>query len=311
MNKFLLFFICIVSYWFDTFGLIIYAAEIPAARLGNERLVLIKAVDSNRQTFIVNQGANERIGRLQESLFTTGDISVRARAIEVSRFSSLWKVTGTNVILPFEPEQSVIFSPHLNDVWSDVVRVTAYEKDERERERRRWSLEDYFILRASVSRGVSESITDTTAQSIQRGGYQFEALYNFSLIGPVDFGLGFRADYERAIQNEPALEIPTNRFFIMSEISYSFAPFDNGDFFYVSAAAGIGLSRTDVSGDINQGSTLLFPAARVGFAKMIGRNKALLFEFIAESLSSEELTEGQIDQRTTLINLKGAIGLRF
>ena len=286
--------------------------EIPAAVFGNEKLVLIKAVDEQKKTFIASVGYHDEISPHQESLFTNENISLRARAIEVSRNHSLWELRDRRATLPFEAQESVIFSYQLKNVWGEVTRAIAFEKLQTQREQRQWSKEEYFSTRFSLSYGVAESITETSAdQQGTRGGQQVEVLYHRPFLQNIDMGFGIRLDFEKLIQENPSLEIPTNRYLGMFELSYHFPSFLNGDFIYVGAAAGYGLSRTDVSGDVNDGDAWVLPLVKLGYAKMIGSNRAFLIELVGESITANEVTVIDSDQRTTIINAKLSVGLRF
>lgn len=286
--------------------------HVCAQTLGNDRLVLIKAVDQQKKTFIINQGAHDNIHLRQESLFSSEDISFRARAIEVARHNSLWELTDRRGAVPFEQDEAVVFSHNIKDVFHSVTRAQALEETIQVRSEIEWTKREYFNVRASLSFGLKESITDTPGDmNANRGGQQFEVLYNVPLIGPLDIGFGFRADFERLIQDDPSLEIPTTRYLGVAEISYRLPSFQNGDFFYVAAAAGYGTSQTTVSGETNSGDVMVLPIAKVGYAKMVGRNRAFIVELVGESLSAIEKTPQDVEQKSTIVNGKISVGLRF
>lgn len=291
----------------------LFAEEIPPVIFGTEKVVLVKAIDQARRTFVINKGHQNNIGRHQESFFTTPDASIRARALEVSRYSSLWQVTTQSGTLPFEHNQDIIYTEAANDIWSHLTRAQAYESYQKRMEQRLWVADQYWATKVSFSRALSESITETSAaQSDVRGGVQFEALYNIDAFNIVDIGIGVRLDFEKLVLKEPRLEIPTNRYFLMTELTYNFSPFSlNGDFIYAGVAFGYGLSRTQVDNVINQGPTWVVPSAKLGYSRMIGRNKALVFEVVAESITSTELTIGNLEQKTNIINAKASVGMRF
>lgn len=289
------------------------AIELPHPSKERQKLVLVKAVDSEKRSFIVNIGYSDGVSNGLESLFTTKDFTIRAQAVEVSRFASLWRIDNQQARIPFSQNEYVIFNFHLENILTDLQRHVLLEQELMAREKDLWRLENYWTARLSLSRGLYESITETTAeQDTTRGGFQGELSYYIpSFLPIVDYGLGVRFDQEKVVLSSPSLEIPTQRLFLMNELTYNFSTLPGGNFFYLSAGAGAGLSRTNVDGDINQGTVWILPSVRLGHALVSKRERAYLFEIAAESLSAKEKTRFGVQQTTTIINAKIGLGVRF
>lgn len=295
-------------------GLIILASSHPAFAL--EQLVIIDAVSASKQTFVVQRGAEDGITIGTESLFSNENISVLARAIEVSRQHSLWKIKEQNATFPFQKDESVVFNKSRTNIWSELPNIqkrVSRAKRQEEVFAQLYGDGTTFQLRGNFSNTFYESTTDTDSnRAPERTGMHIEALYHWRIWEKFEIGIGLRYDQEDAVISDPELTIPTTRIMGLSELTYHFSDFQGqGNNFYVAGAVGIGRSQTQIDDAVSTGLATVLPSVRLGYIVRRPNGFDFTFETVAEAISAQESFIDTKEQTTNLVNAKVAFGVRF
>lgn len=81
------------------------APVIESWELPNDELLIIQAVATTKKNFVVRKGFDDGVALGQESLFSTNSLSVLCKAVEVSRFHSLWVPLDKRTMVPFEKKR--------------------------------------------------------------------------------------------------------------------------------------------------------------------------------------------------------------
>jgi hypothetical protein len=66
-----------------------------------------------------------------------------------------------------------------------------------------------------------------------------------------------------------------------------------------------------VSGESSKGYAMILPALKGGFQTELGESKFLLIEAIIEATSATETFQNGIEQKTSTLNTKLALGFKF
>lgn len=281
-----------------------------------EELVVIQAVSSTKKTLVLNRGFADGIGLYTESLFSTQDVSLAARAIEVAHNYSLWELNDKKAIFPFEKEQLVTFNRDQTSIWNEIPEVKnqlastkftqdTYVKPEAPRH--------HFGPRISLSNTFYESVSETDSErKPKRSGLTVEGFYFLRYSPRIELGFGLRLDQEDAVITDPDLTIPSQRIFGLSELTYHFEPMRRSqNNFFVSLGAGIGQSQTEVDEAVSTGMAVLLPYTRVGYLMRRGKRTAFIVEATAEAISTNESFIDTEEQTTNLVNVRLGLSLRF
>lgn len=282
-----------------------------------EELIIIQSVSSTKKTFVVRKGKAEGVLPNQESLFTNEKFSLAARAIEVNRDFSLWQLSDTRAIVPFQKGETVNYTNTIENLYTEIpmLRFDPKELAEQARERNRIATlrQETWMIRGNLSYTMSESITDTAADlESSRSGINLELQRLWSFHPNMTLGFGLRYDKENTSLENPNIDIPTTRVMGVADFVYHFEGFgDRGDHLYLGVGIGVGRSTTQIDDSTSTGLATLLPAARFGYQKQLSNGVALIAETIAESVSAtESFTDGP-EQKTNLVNAKFAIGIKF
>lgn len=279
---------------------------IPLLSLHAETIVIIKAVSNTDSTFVLHLGRQDGISVGQESLFSTENTSLKAMAIEVGRDFSYWKLNDPMATVPFHPEQFVFYSNASDSIYKELAVLEGKTKTFEP------ASKPFWIARMAISQGLTESISEVdNAIASSRSGFQIELLYGNKLLDNFYYALGLRMDNEKAIINNPALEIPTTRFFGTAELTYHFPKFENSkNHFYATAGIGYGISKSVVDQDPGQGIAWALPIARFGFLKNYN-NFNYLFELVFEGITMKETYSDGRNQTTSITNAKISFGVKI
>lgn len=276
--------------------------------MADDEVVLIQAVSTTGKTFIIRRGAEDGISFGQESLFSTKNSSFTARAIEVNRNLSLWKLKDKRGAVPFGKGDFVTYTNNIENVWTEIPKIQLAPKQELVfKESSNW------LFQGNYSLAMSEAVSDTSeSKTTDRVGYQFEFLYARRFAVHWEWATGFRLDRENATLQEPALDVPTNRYLATAQITYHFENFKNSDDnLYLSIAASYGISNTSIDDAVSTGTTLVLPVVKFGYISVVSPNYSLYYELAAEGLAQEESFTDTTAQTTNIINTKASIGIRF
>ena len=279
----------------------------------NEVVLVVQAVSTDKTSFVVRRGAVEGIVPGQESLFTTKNVSLAATVVEITREHSLWKLSDPRGSVPFEKGDTLIFTNAIESLPLEIsFRRSVLEEKKREEREEMERQPDPFgrtFLRSSFSYGFSETtgeISEASGDST-RTGLQLEGLYMLKLSSRFDLAFGLRFDRDTLIQENPALEIPTSRFFVVTESFFNFEGLNT----YLGFGLAAGKSETEVGSLSVEGRALSFPTIRVGHRKSMGEKLALHTEAAFEYLLVEENFPGKILQETVILSGKLSFGISF
>lgn len=274
----------------------------------DDELVLIQAVSTSGKTFVIRKGAEEGVATGQESLFSTRDSSFTAVAVEANRFFSLWRLKDNRGAVPFAKNEFVTFTNNIESVWTELPKLQLAPKEELV-----FKQSYGFLLRTNFSYAMSETVSNIDDEkTASRVGYQLEVLYGIRFAVHWETIFGFRFDRENATLQDPALDVPTNRYMVAGELIYHFENFARSDNnAYLGIGLAYGLSNTTVEDAVSTGTTAAIPIVKLGYINRISPNYSLVFEGSIESLSQKEAYTDTGDQTTNITNSKISIGLRL
>ena len=288
---------------------------ISPAIFAKEELIVIQTVSSNRRSFVVAKGYKDGILRGQEYIFSSENVSIVCKAIEVSRDFSLWAPKAHTVTLPFNKEDVISLNSSVyGNVGLEVAADASLVPEENINELySTFRKSNNIALKMAYNRGLSQSSSSvSTEKNPARTGFSMAADYNYRFLPEFEMSLGVRLDNEVYRIEQPELDIPTKRTMLMASATYHLVNFSETKInLYLTVAAGIGKSTTTINEESSSGIVTIIPEARIGYLMPLSKSWAMLFESSVESLSSTETFNDGTEQTTNLLNVKATIGLRF
>lgn len=269
-------------------------------------LIMIQAVSDTKRTFITRNGKRQGVIRGVTGTFTADDISVLAKAINVTGNFTQWELINQDAILPFEKGKIITYYAATEYIWALTP----------ESERRKYikseipQLKHSWVFKGALTRGLSESVSDSPATVTNRGGFLGEIYYERDIHGPMAFDFGLR--YEREVVNYSGASFITSRSLAIADIIYYFEflrEYVRGRF-YLAAGAGYGMSNTSTVGLSQSGPVGLLPAVKMGISLPFDETWEFLTDGAFESLQTKEQQESGRYQTTTQTNFKFGFGLR-
>ena len=269
-------------------------------------LVMVQAVSDSKKTFITRNGKRQGMMRGMTATFTAEDISVLAKAINVTGQFTQWELINQEAILPFEKGTIVTYYAATEYLWALAPESERkkYIKSEVPHPKRS------LVFKGALTRGLSESVSDTPATTSNRGGFLGEIYYERDIHGPLAFDLGLR--HEREVINYPGASLITVRTLAIADIIYYFdfmREYLPGKFF-IAAGMGYGLSNTSTVGLSQSGPVGLLPVVKLGMALPFNDTWDFISDGALESLQTSEEQESGRKQTTTQTNFKFGFGLR-
>jgi hypothetical protein len=240
--------------------------------------------------------------------FTAEDISVLARAINVSGNFTQWQLINQDAIIPFEKGTIVTYYPATEYIWALAPESERrkYIKSEIPRTKRSW------VFKGALSRGLSESVSDAPANTPKRGGYMGEVYFEKDLYYNLAFDVGLR--YEREVINLEGASFLTKRSMAIVDLIYYFdglRDYISGGRFFLGAGLGYVLSNTSTVGLSQSGPVSMLPTVKAGVSLPFNNdNWEFVFDTAFESLNTREEQESGRIQTTTQTNFKVGFGLR-
>ena len=277
-------------------------------------LIVIENVSISKKTFIIRKGKLDGILVDQDSIFTTSKFSIVARAIEVTRQFSVWKVPLKHTNVPFEKHQYVTMTNNEDAIWKTVINVeNQIEKIQKEQKEIQRLPEDTLQIRGGFSKGLSESSSNVqSGQTTNRTAFQFSITYLKNFFTRFELGVGIRYDQESARNKSPTIIIPTNRFIILGELLYHFSNFKiSKKHFYSGLVLGLGRSTTTIGSDQTVGDVTILPEAKIGIFIPFKQRYAFTIETSLEAISMVEKFNDKTAQTTNVMNAKLSAGFRF
>lgn len=286
-----------------------------------DELVVIKDTENCGQTFSILKGSIEDIEVGVSKVFTVKNISVLARAMQVSDYYSEWRLVNTKACVPFQKGEYVLINTPPETIYSQMAMLEKMHPLELDKLKERANVirAPYFWgVRTFFSYTVSESISETQNpyQLINRAGAQFEGFYGRPVkkIHHLEWETSVRYDWENSKIKNPRIDIPTQRILASLGLVYHFSqvklPISN---FYTGLSFGFGYSRTKSESTILQGYAILLPAFKLGYKSFFkNRDYQGIVELKIEGLSSKEKRKAPSETQTNnIVNVSLGVGLRF
>ena len=272
-------------------------------------LIMIQAVSENRRTFITRNGKRQGIQPGVTATFTAEDVSILAKAINVTGNFTQWQIVNADAIVPFEKSTIVTYYPATEYIWA-----LAPEKERKKYIKSQIPMaQQSWVFKGALSRGLSESVSDAPANSPKRGGYMGEVYFEKDIFGGngLAFDIGIR--YERETVNYTGASLVTKRTMVVGDILYYFnflRDYINGGRFFLGAGLGYGLSNTSTVGLSQSGPVSLLPTMKLGVSLPFNETWEFVTDGAFESLNTREEQESGNVQTTTQTNFKFGFGLR-
>lgn len=267
---------------------------------------MVQAVSDTKKTFITRNGKRQGIIRGVTATFTAEDISILAKAINVTGTHTQWQIINTDAIFPFEKGAIVTYYPATEYLWALAP----------ESERKKYiksqipTPKTSFVFKGALTRGLSESVSDVPATATTRGGYSGEVYFEKDIYYGLAFDVGAR--YEREVINYEAASFRTRRMMVIADLLYYFDHFRDyikGRFF-IGAGVGYGISNTVSVGIEQSGQVGILPLVKAGISLPFDDTWEFVMDTAFESLQTKETQEEGREQTTTQTNAKVGIGLR-
>lgn len=302
------------NYHQKLFALLLIAFLSTPKVFAKEELTVIQTVSKDRKSFVVAKGLKEGVTRGQEIIFANDNVSIVCKASLVDRDYSLWVPLDKNITIPFNKEEIVSANSSVyGNVALEVVTAPELTPKQKDKAYQIFIKSNSFDAKLSYNRGLSQSSTFIAEEkNATRAGYNYALNYNYRFMPEFEISAGLRVDNEVYRIEEPELDIPTTRRMITASATYHFLGLsETRNNFFVTIAAGVGTSETNVNEDISTGRAILLPEVRVGFLMPFSQSMALSFETSIESMSTKEKFEDGTEQSSNAINSRFSIGLRF
>jgi hypothetical protein len=270
-------------------------------------LIMVQAISESRKTFITRNGKRQGVQPGMTGTFTADDVSILAKAINVTGGFTQWQIVNTDAILPFEKGAIVTYYPATEYLWALAP----------ESERRKYIKSEVpmskrsLVFKGAITRGLSESVSDAPANTSRRGGYLAEVYYEKDLYYGLAFDVGLR--YEREVINYSGASLQTKRSMAIVDLLYYFEGlryYIQGGRFYLGAGVGYGLSNTSTVGLSQSGPVSMLPTVRAGISLPFNEEWEFVSDVAFESLNTREEQESGRIQTTTQTNFKVGFGLR-
>lgn len=269
-------------------------------------LIMIQAVSNSKKTFITRHGKREGMTIGNTATFTAEDVSIIAKAINITSNFTQWEIVNSTAILPFAKGQTVTYYPTEEYVWA----LSTEEARKKYIKSMIPTLKQSFTFRTGLSRGLSESVSDAPVASSRRGGIQAEVYYERDLSYNIAFDVGLRYDSE--VLTVPNASYTTKRAMVVADILYYFDQLKDiikGEI-YVGLGAGWGYSSTETVGLSQTGNAMLLPTAKIGLSLPFNENYEFLLDTAFDTIQTKETQESGKVQSTNQTNAKIGIGLR-
>lgn len=270
-------------------------------------LIMIQAVSNSQKTFVTRNGKRQGVQIGMTGTFTAEDVSVLAKAINVSGNFTQWQIINSGVNMPFEKGATVTYYPATEYIWalapeSERMKYIKSEIPDPKRS---------LVFKGGLTRGLSESVSDAPANTPRRGGYTGEIYYEKDIYGGLAFDFGLR--YEREVINYDGASLTTSRNLAILDVIYYFNSLRDylaGGRFYLGAGMGYGLSNTKTVGLSQSGQVSLLPTVKAGVSLPFNHEYEFILDSAFESLNTREQQESGRIQTTTQTNFKLGFGLR-
>lgn len=270
-------------------------------------LVVIQGISETKKSFITRNGKRQGVVAGVTGTFTSDNISILAKAVNVTGQFAQWEIVNKDAIIPFQKGAMVTWYPAQEYLWalSPESERKKYIKSQIVLPRQS------FVFKGAISQGLSESVSDVQAQNPKRGGYMGEVFYERPLTPSLSFDVGLR--YEQEVVNYTGVSLETKRNLAIVDLIYYFDELRDllgGGKLFIGGGLGYGFSNTETVGLSQSGPVALLPTVKLGLSLPFSRDWDFLLESAFESLQTREQQENGKEQSTTQTNLKVGFGLR-
>jgi hypothetical protein len=281
-----------------------------------EERALERPAERPHEELMVAKGIKDGVIKGQEIIYANENVSILCRAEEVNRNYSLWSPIDKNINIPFNKEEFISYNSHAyGSVALDIVgdANNIIPRINYDIEFKKFRNSNNFSLKASLDQGLSQSSSEvSTDKNSKRFGYTLGLEYNYRFLAEFEMSVGGRIDNEVYRITSPQLDIPTTRVMATIAATYHLMAFSKDkNNYYLTLAAGLGNSKTTISGVTSSGYVTLLPEARIGHLTPFSKSVAMFFEASIESLSAHEKFSDSTVQDTNILNARLTLGLRF
>jgi len=283
--------------------LLLIAFSLPAKAY---ELFVIQAVSATKKTFVTRNGQRQGVVQNMTATFTADDVALIAKAKTVTSQFTQWEVVNPEAQVPFSTGTIVTYHPAQEYLWSlnpEEAR-RRYITEARPESQRSW------LMKGATTRGLTESVSGTTAETTSRGGVAMDVLFEYLFHPNFAWDVGLR--YEREIVNLPGGSLITQRAMLVADVLYYLNAIESfyDARFYLGLGFGVGQSSTSADGKIQSGQALLLPAAKLGVSLPVNKKWDFLLESAFETLKTDERLENKTRQATNQTNFRLGVGLR-
>ncbi len=283
--------------------LLLLAFALPAKAY---ELFVVQAVSATKKTFVTRNGQRQGVVQNMTATFTADDVALIAKAKTVTSQFTQWEVVNPEAQVPFSTGTIVTYHPAQEYLWSlnpEEAR-RRYITEARPESQRSW------LMKGATTRGLTESVSGTTAETTSRGGVALDVLFEYLFHPNFAWDLGLR--YEREIVNLPGGSLITQRAMLVADVLYYLNAIESfyDARFYLGLGFGVGQSSTSADGKIQSGQALLLPAAKLGVSLPVNKKWDFLLESAFETLKTDERLENKSRQATNQTNFRLGVGLR-
>jgi len=270
-------------------------------------LSIIQSVSRSGQTFITRTGKKDGVHEGKKATFTAENVSIIAKAINVTREFTQWEIENNFTDIPFRKGQVVTYYDTTEYLWAltpEVVKTKFVKSNY-------YSPRKAFGINTALISTISESTTGVSSNTTDRGGLAVEVFAEKEFNPRWSVFMALRYTTERL--NVPEATYLVTRYLALIEGRYYFEPIKN--FFGARVSLGIGFgygqSNTETDGLTSSGTALILPLTKGAISFPISKTSEFSFETAFESLQTTEAIDGESDEQVSQINnLKYGISIK-
>ncbi|MDA8793004.1 hypothetical protein N9N67_07150 [Bacteriovoracaceae bacterium] len=285
---------------------LLFSSLLLSLSLFSFELTYIRGTSKDNRTFITRHGKKDGVMVGKKMTFTTDNISVIAKAITVNREFTQWEIQNKLTDIPFENGDLVTVYDSRDYLWA----LTPYDKLREAQKKYSHVNKNFYLLKSSLSQGVSESVSGVDAQPTDFGGYTIEGMLEREFTLNLAGSFGIRYDNETI--NVPEASILTQRLMFSAEITYYFNEMEllYHSRFFVGLGVAYGESLTETTGLDVSGFSSILPSTKFGVEFPLSDYTRIQFEGAIDNITSREFDatyELQTAQKTLF---RGGVALK-
>lgn len=269
-------------------------------------LTIIQGISRSGQTFVTRNGKKDGVLEGKKATFTADNVSIIAKAIQVTREFTQWEIENHFTDVPFRKGQVVTYYDTQEYLWA----LTPEKVKQKYVKSNLYSPRKSFSANSAFYRGLTESVSGIEQRSVNRGGVQFEGYFEKEINRNMAGAFGLRYSYETI--NVAEASLVSGRLMGIVEGRYFFDPMRSfyGARFSFGIGFGYGQSSTDTDGLVSSGSAMLLPITKLGLHLPMSKVTDFTIESAFESLETVEELQDGTKQVTNVNNFKIGIGIK-